>query len=46
MEKTLISKMETQFPFFGLMSLLYGMIFAFCMYSNLLWLQYCLESDM
>ena len=29
MEKTLISKMETQFPFFGLMSLLYGMIFAF-----------------
>ena len=53
MEKTLISKMETQFPFFGLMSLLYGMIFAFCMYSNfngvtfpfLLWLQYCLESD-
>ena len=34
MEKTLISKMETQFPFFGLMSLLYGMIFAFCMYSN------------
>ncbi len=34
MEKVLLSKMESQFSFFGTMSLLYGILFTACMYQN------------
>lgn len=36
MEKTVIQKMEDQFVYFGGMSLLYGGVFAFCLYKNVM----------
>lgn len=33
-ERNLLKEMESRFPFFGSMSLLYGVVFTACMYQN------------
>lgn len=33
-ERTLVGKLKEKFPFYGGMSLLYGILFTFCMYQN------------